>query len=91
VLSLVPVLRAGSEVQLTGHGLVINYGADKLRFVSPVPAGSKIHARRRLAGVERKSGGTLVTSETEVRVVGGEKPALFYRHLTLYLPAPLQQ
>src|ERR1700741_3306585 len=49
-LSLLPVLRAGSDYKVSGYGNATNYGSDKLRFVSPVPAGAKVHARARLVG-----------------------------------------
>ena len=48
-LSLLPVLRSGSDYKVIGYGNATNYGSDKLRFVSPVPAGSKVHARSRRA------------------------------------------
>ena len=38
-LSLLPTLRGKPDWKLTGYGNATNYGADKLRFVSPVPAG----------------------------------------------------
>jgi hypothetical protein len=39
-LSLIPKLSAGGAWRVTGFGNATNYGAEKLRFVSPVPAGS---------------------------------------------------
>jgi acyl dehydratase len=87
VLSMVSALKSGSDTRIVGAGSVINYGADKLRFVSPVPAGSEIHARRRIAHVRKKGiGGTQLTFETEVHVVGAEKPAMLYRSLALFMP-----
>jgi acyl dehydratase len=86
-LSLLPVLRAGSNYQIVGYGNATNYGADKLRFVSPVPAGAKIHARSRLVAVEAKPKGTQITQEINVHVVGNDKPALIYVMLVLYHPA----
>jgi hypothetical protein len=49
-----------------------------------VPSGSKVHARTRIVRAEAKSGGTLVTTEADVRVVGAEKPAILYRMQVLY-------
>src|SRR5215470_9586143 len=49
-LSLLPVLRARTSYSIGGHGNATNYGANKLRFVAPVPAGAKVHARSRLVG-----------------------------------------
>jgi acyl dehydratase len=64
---------------------VVNYGANKLRFVSPVPAGAKVHARSRLVSVEPRPQGTMMTRETEVNVVGQDRPAVIYEGLTLYV------
>ena len=86
-LSLLPVLRTGSDFQIVGFGNATNYGADKLRFVSPVPAGSKVHARSRMVAVEAKPKGTQVTQEINVHVVGSDRPALIYVMLVLYHPA----
>jgi acyl dehydratase len=86
-LSLLPVLRAGSDYKIGGYGNATNYGSDKLRFVSPVPAGARIHARARLVGVEAKPKGTQVTQEIAVHVVGSDdRPALTYTMLVLYHP-----
>ena len=83
-LSLLPRLNSGGGLRLTGQTNVVNYGAESLRFLSPVPAGSKVHARSRVVRAEAKSGGTLVTSEIDARVVGAEKPSILYRMQVLY-------
>jgi acyl dehydratase len=83
-LALLPRLGAGG-VKITAARSTTNYGAESLRFLSPVPAGSQIHGRSRLVKAEaRTNGGTLVTNEIEVRVVGAEKPALLYRMQLLF-------
>jgi acyl dehydratase len=84
-LALLPSLGVGPGARITGARSVTNYGAESLRFLAPVPAGSRIHGRARLVKAEaRPNGGTLVTNEIEVRVVGAEKPALLYRMQLLY-------
>jgi acyl dehydratase len=85
-LSLIPVIRAVTDYQVVGFGNATNYGADKLRFVSPVPAGSKVHARSRLVAVEAKPKGTQVTTEINIHVVGNDRPAVLYVMLVLYHP-----
>jgi acyl dehydratase len=85
-LSMIPVLRPAATFQITGYGNATNYGSDKLRFVSPVPAGSKVRARSRLVAVEAKPKGTQVTSEIAVHVAGSDRPALTYTMLVLYHP-----
>ena len=86
-LSLLPRMHGAAEWRIAGYGNATNYGANKLRFVSPVRAGAKIHARSRLVGVEAKPKGTQVTQEIHVHVVGEERPALIYEMVVLYHPA----
>jgi hypothetical protein len=85
-LSMLPSLTPRASFAITGFGNVTNYGSDGFRFLSPVPAGSKVHARSRLLDVQAKPKGTLVTTETAVHVVGSERPALIYKGLVLYNP-----
>ncbi len=87
-LSLLPKLSAGTDdaYQIVGAGNVTNYGSDGLRFLSPVPAGATVHARRRLKAVVTTPKGTRVMSETAIHVVGSERPALVYDSIILYQP-----
>ena len=85
-LSLLPSLHPGQTYQVVGYGNATNYGADGLRFLSPVPSGSKVHARSRLASVLAKPKGTLLGTETAVHVVGSDRPALVYKGLTMFNP-----
>ena len=85
-LSLVPALRPVRTFAVTGQGSAINYGSDGFRFLAPVPAGSSVQARSRLAAVAAKPKGTLVTTETAVHVVGSDRPSLLYKGLVLYGP-----
>jgi len=87
-LSLLPRLHPENDFRIVGFGNALNYGASNLRFLSPVPAGSRIHARSRLKAVAPHAKGTLLTWATEVHVIGGgDKPALLYEALALYQPA----
>ena len=63
----------------------VNYGANKLRFLSPVPIPSTLHGRSRIIEAEKKGPGTLITSEAVIHVVGNEKPAVLYEMLTLLM------
>ena len=72
-------------VELEGVSNGVNYGANKLRFLSPVPVPSTLHARSRLLKAEAKGHGTLLTSEAVIHVVGNEKPAVLYEMLTLLM------
>lgn len=91
ILSLLPRLRHRPDLRIVGYGSVLNYGADKLRFLNPVPAGSQVKARGRIVAVEPKARGVLVSEEIEVAVIRpdgtqADKPALVYTMLLLYQP-----
>jgi acyl dehydratase len=87
-LSLLPMLSRAdaASYRVVGHGDAADYGSDKLRFLSPVPAGSKIHSHSRLASVEAGKKGTRAETEIAVHVVGSDRPALLYSMIVLYQP-----
>ena len=84
LLSLIPVLRRRTDLAIVDYANAVNYGADKLRFISPVPAGSQVHGRSRIVAVEGKAKGTMVTEEIQIAVVGAAQPALTYSMLVMY-------
>jgi len=62
----------------------LNYGLDRLRFISPVPVGSRIRSRAALLEVEeRENGRYLVRVEFQINVEGVEKPAMVAEWLTM--------
>ncbi|MCG6859264.1 MAG: MaoC family dehydratase [Salaquimonas sp.] len=55
----------------------INYGFDKIRFLSPVPAGSKVRANFSLVECEQRKPGELLSRyEVAVEIEGIDSPAL---------------
>jgi acyl dehydratase len=86
-LALVGRMRPPAAFAIIGYGSAMNYGAEGLRFLAPVPSGSRLHARMRLCDVEARPKGTLTSSEVAIHVVGNDKPSLLYRALVLYQPA----
>ena len=62
----------------------INYGLNRVRFVSPVPAGSRIHGRFTLTKVEEITGGVQATWNVTVEREGGEKPSCVAEWLVRY-------
>jgi acyl dehydratase len=74
-LSLIPAL--GWEVYtIEGARLSINYGLNKLRFITPVKVGSRVRAHLTLAAVDEVPGDALQVATTVViELEGAEKPA----------------
>ena len=75
-LSLVPRL-AATLVKVTAVSRGVNYGSNKVRFTSTVPAGSRIRLHQKIVKVEPvENNGVRVTSEVKMEVEGQERPAL---------------
>ena len=63
--------------RLEGVVMGVNYGFEKVRFISPVKVGSKVRATSVLAAVDAKDANTLqVTRTISVEIEGETKPAL---------------
>jgi acyl dehydratase len=71
----------------TGLRMAINYGLNRVRFVSPVPSGSRIRGRFALKAVEETGGAVQASWEVTVEREGGEKPACVAEWLVRYYPA----
>lgn len=74
-LSLVPMLSQQiSHINNVRNG--INYGCNKVRFTSPVQAGSKVRARAKLIAAEpMDKGGVRLTNQVTIEIEGQERPA----------------
>jgi len=82
-LSLVSSLLRDA-VELTGLRMAINYGLNRVRFVSPVPSGARIRGRFALAAVEEIGGSLQATWQATVEREGGDKPCLIAEWLVRY-------
>ena len=88
-LSLLSYLTLSSMVVPEGAAMFINYGSDKVRFLSPVKVDSHIRSISTLKAVREKSPGQyLLTSSVVVEIEGFETPALVADLLTLVIMAP---
>lgn len=79
-LSLIVPLQPRLEVE--GVKMGINYGLDRVRFITPVPSGSRIRARSVLKEVTEVPGGVQLKSEVTVELEASEKPACVAESLT---------
>ncbi|MFE9320786.1 MaoC family dehydratase [Nocardia sp. NPDC052278] len=80
--SLLPVLT--SQIYRVQAKMAINYGANRLRFVSPVKVGSEVRASSTLVEVTEHGPAVQLTVQTEVEIAGGDKPALVVESLGRY-------
>jgi acyl dehydratase len=63
----------------------VNYGFEKVRFISPVKVNSKIRVRRELIAVEQKGNAIHLTSKCTVEIEGEQKPGCVAEWITRLL------
>jgi len=73
-LSLAPVLLPQAVVT-TGFKMGVNYGCNKVRFMSPVPVGAKLRMGVKLLAVDDIPGGVQSTYELVFECEGATKPS----------------
>ena len=85
-LSLLPKFMANAiEIRNTRMG--VNYGLNKVRFTSPVPAGSRLRGRMKLLACEPiDNNGVQMTWLVTVEREGSDKPACVAESLTRRYP-----
>jgi acyl dehydratase len=54
----------------------VNYGLDRVRFTSPVPAGARIRLTATITKVEEVKGGVQLTTSGVIAIEGQERPAV---------------
>jgi acyl dehydratase len=84
-LSLMPLLssKVADAPEIAGKVMGVNYGAERVRFLSPVRSGSKVRGRFKLLSFNEKNPGQWQQSvEFTVEIEGQDKPALIAEWLS---------
>ena len=84
VLSLAPKLVA-EMITLEGIRLGLNYGFDKVRFVSPIPVNSEVRMSATLTAVERDDSKVKATMQLVFEIKGSDKPAIVAEWLNVFM------
>jgi len=83
-LSLLSAMNYNCLPKVREQTMGINYGFDKVRFVTPVKSGARVRGRFTMAEARFRGAGMLmVTYEVTVDVEGERKPALTATWLTI--------
>lgn len=75
---------SGQLLKVSGAGMVVNYGLEKVRFPAPLPVGSMWRGGMEILEVEEVPGGLQVKIKATVEVEGAEKPSLVAECLFRY-------
>lgn len=85
-LSLASAMSYEAVPPLAGAVMGVNYGFDTLRFLAPVPSGSRVRGRFRLLSAEdRGDGRWLLKHALTVEIEGSDKPALAAEWLSMQM------
>ncbi|MDQ4119349.1 MAG: MaoC family dehydratase [Actinomycetota bacterium] len=84
-LSLVPML-AWEIYTVEGVSMGVNYGANKVRFPSPVPVGSRVRGGVELLALEEVPAGHQLVARVTVEREGADKPACVVETVSVLVP-----
>jgi acyl dehydratase len=72
-LSMLPALLV-KALHMVDMKMGLNYGLNKVRFPAPVPAGSRIRLRLKIAAIDAIEGGAQIEWHMTVECEGSDKP-----------------
>ena len=86
-ISFVPAFLTNNlKFNMTGYDMFINYGFDKIRFLTPVKVGSRIRIRFLLTEfTDKGSGRFLLRLPCTFELEGAEKPACVAEFLAMFV------
>ena len=73
-------------LDVRGFSAGVNVGADRLRFLAPVPVGSRIRAVGEIVAAEEKGAAVQSTVRVTIEIEGGDKPACVVDTISRYFP-----
>ena len=86
ILSLTPLFSSSGKYLPEGMKMVLNYGLNKVRFITPVPVGSRVRSKMTISGVEEKDPGRLLVTTTHtIEIEGLDKPACVAEALAMFM------
>ncbi|MFY0633275.1 MAG: MaoC family dehydratase [Vannielia sp.] len=81
-LSMLSAMAYDGQPEVEGQTMGINYGFERIRFLSPVPSGARIRARFTLAELtEKRPGDVTLAWDVTMEAEGATKPVVVARWL----------
>jgi len=85
-LSMLAYFAESFGVEIEGVYMGINYGFNKVRFITPVKVDSRIRCNATLIdAVEKNPGQFMITFNVEIEIEGEDKPALIAEWITMQM------
>ncbi len=84
-LSLISFLNEQNAMLPEGMVMGINYGSDKVRFISPVKVGQRIRSHQKVLRVTNKMGQWLIKTAVTIEIENEKKPALVAEVLGMFV------
>jgi len=69
---------------MSGTSLALNYGFDQVRFISPVPVGSRVRMRAALTALDQIEGGVRAHVQQTFEIDGDDRPACVAQSVVVY-------
>jgi len=86
ILSLIPLFSSSGKYLPEGMKMALNYGLNKVRFIDPVPVGSRVRSRMVISAVEEKDPGRILMTTTHtIEIEGHDKPACVAELLAMFM------
>ena len=83
-LSLIPVMAYEIAAAPEGVALSVNYGLDRVRFLTPVKVGSRVRLHSHLLSFEQRSPGQYLMKQRQtIDIEGSDRPALIAETLSM--------
>lgn len=73
-------------VEVRGFAHAVNVGADRLRFLAPVPVGARIRGIGEIVAVEEVKGAIQSVVRVTIEIEGQDKPACVVDTISRYFP-----
>ena len=83
-LSMLSAMSYDVQPEIPGMVQGLNYGFDRIRFVTPVRAGQRIRGQFSVADVVEKPGRYDVTWDVVVEIDGAERPAIVAKWINVF-------
>ena len=85
-LSMLTHFADGFSVVIEGARTLVNYGFDKVRFLTPVKVNSRVRGRATFLAIDEKSSGQyIIRMNVTVEIEGEDKPALIAEWITMQM------